>query len=86
MPNYESVSEHLPSRVILLAKKKFKKIKNNKKGKSEEWHTWIDFDKFQKAYETYLKTGKEFSAEDYLRKTPEIGLSGRKTLNHLHSD
>ena len=36
LPDYEYVSEHLPSKVILLAKKKF-----NKK-------TWIDYPKFFK--------------------------------------
>ncbi|MDP3919057.1 MAG: 4-demethylwyosine synthase TYW1 [Nanoarchaeota archaeon] len=37
LPNYDIVSEHIPSRVILLAKKEFK-INN-------VWHTWIDFNK-----------------------------------------
>ncbi len=73
LSDYEIVSEHLPSRVVLLAKKKYKKTKSNEKCKSEEWHTWIDFEKFNQL----IKEGKEFSAEDYLRKTPEAGLSGK---------
>lgn len=35
LKNYNIVSEHIPSRVVLLAKKKFKK--------NGKWHTWIDF-------------------------------------------
>ncbi len=43
LDDYEFVSEHLPSRVVLLAKKKF-----NKK-------TWIDFNKFFDEYDGMLK-------------------------------
>jgi tRNA wybutosine-synthesizing protein 1 len=67
MPEYELVTEHVPSRVVLLAKKKFKI--------DGKWHTWIDFDK----YFELLKSGKEFSAEDYTLPTPEVGFSGRNT-------
>ncbi|MEK6969745.1 MAG: 4-demethylwyosine synthase TYW1 [Nanoarchaeota archaeon] len=86
LPDYEIVSEHLPSRVVMLAKKKYKKIKTNpgEKNQSNGWHTWIDFDKFQTAYKIYLKTGKEFSADDYSCKTPEVGLSGQGTLQRMH--
>ena len=56
----------------MLAKKKFKK--NN------EWYTWIDFKKF---HELAL-SGKEFSTEDYLLKTPKsfVGISGRGTADY----
>jgi len=63
LPEYDIVSEHIPSRVILLAKKKFKK-----QGK---WHTWINFKKFHE--NNNLKT------EDFLLPTPQTGLSGKGT-------
>jgi tRNA wybutosine-synthesizing protein 1 len=68
LPNYEIVSEHIASRVTLLAKKEFKK--NNK------WHTWIDFNKFF----SLVNSGKEFTTQDYLKETPtKTGLSGKGT-------
>ncbi|MEW5896997.1 MAG: 4-demethylwyosine synthase TYW1 [Nanoarchaeota archaeon] len=85
LPDYEIVSEHIPSRVVLLAQKKFKKVNKEKKenkldaedkGDEEEWHTWIDFDKFIST----VKEGKSITTEDYLGKTPEIGLSGKGTV------
>src|SRR3989338_246860 len=65
LPEYEIVSEHIPSRVIMFAKKKYKQV--------DGWHTWIDFDKF----EELALSGKEFGSDDYLRKTPQVGLSGK---------
>ena len=59
LPEYEIVTEHVPSRVVLLAKKKFKV-----KGK---WHTWIDF----KKYKTLALKGDDFTSMDYVVKTPE---------------
>ena len=72
LDSYDIVGEHIQSRVVLLAKKKFR-IDN-------EWHTWIDFKKF---HELAL-SGKEFSTEDYLLKTPQkfIGISGKGTLDY----
>lgn len=71
LDEYDIASEHIPSRVVLLAKKKFKV---NKK-----WHTWINFPKF---HELAL-SGKEFSTEDYLLKTPKsfVGISGKGTID-----
>jgi len=71
LPEYEIVSEHIPSRVIMLAKKKFKK--------ADGWYTWIDFPKFQEL----AISGKEFSTDDYLVKTPQVGLSGKTTGDHV---
>ena len=72
LKDYEIVSEHIPSRVVLLAKDEFK-INN-------EWYTWIDFKKF---HELVLNK-KEFSTGDYLLKTPKnfIGISGKGTLDY----
>ncbi|MBI2662443.1 4-demethylwyosine synthase TYW1 [Candidatus Woesearchaeota archaeon] len=69
--DYEIVTEHVPSRVVMLAKKKLK----HKDG----WHTWIDFGKFH----TLINSGAEFRGEDYLRKTPLVGLSGKGTKDYM---
>ncbi|HIH48032.1 TPA: hypothetical protein HA296_00340 [Candidatus Woesearchaeota archaeon] len=58
LPGYEIVSEHVPSRVVMLAKKKFKI--------DGIWHTWIDFPRYQEL----ALAGKEFLTEDYLKQTP----------------
>ena len=60
LPDYEIVTDHKPSFVIMLAKKKF-----FKEGK---WNTWIDF----KKYDELVNSGKEFGTEDYLALTPKI--------------
>ncbi|MFH2106867.1 MAG: 4-demethylwyosine synthase TYW1 [Candidatus Micrarchaeota archaeon] len=53
LPDYEIISEHIPSRVVMFAKKKFRK--------DGKWHTWIDFDKFNEL----ALFGNEFSSDDY---------------------
>ncbi len=70
LPEYELVSEHILSRVVMLAKKKYLK--------REVWHTWIDFEKFHKL----AVSGKDFSSQDYLRKTPVVGISGKGTRDN----
>ncbi len=64
LTDYDIASDHYASRVVLLAKKSFKK--NN------EWHTWIDFEKFF----SLENSGKDFSSDEYSAKTPDkfIGL------------
>ncbi|MBN1385482.1 4-demethylwyosine synthase TYW1 [Candidatus Woesearchaeota archaeon] len=57
LPDYEIASEHEPSRVVCLAKKKFKK--------DGRWHTWIDFKRFFHL----IEAGEE--AADYNRLMPE---------------
>jgi tRNA wybutosine-synthesizing protein 1 len=66
LEDYELVSEHISSRVVMMAKKKFK-IKG-------EWHTWIDFPKFQEL----AIAKKPFTAMDYTKLTPKrwIGIKG----------
>ncbi|MBU0979588.1 MAG: 4-demethylwyosine synthase TYW1 [Nanoarchaeota archaeon] len=61
LPGWEIVSEHVPSRVVLLAKKKFKI--------NEEWHIWIDFDKWNEIN----ASGPD--AMDYIKKTPDKALT-----------
>ncbi len=74
LPGYEIVSEHIPSRVVMVARKKFKKKEKNG---DESWHTWIDFDK----YKDLALSGKDFAVDDYLKETPRasVGLSGKGT-------
>jgi tRNA wybutosine-synthesizing protein 1 len=67
LPEYAIVTEHVPSRVVMLAKKTY-----NIDG---VWHTWIDFEK----YHELANSGAEFCAEDYIKRTPQVGLSGRMT-------
>ncbi len=60
LKDYEMMAEHVPSRVVLFAKKKFKK--------DGEWQTWIDF----KKYTEYVNGNKnDWNQQDYMRKTPE---------------
>ena len=68
LPEYDIVTDHVPSRVVMCAKKKF--FRNGK------WHTWIDFPKFTEL----ALSGKEFTTDDYLKITPAPGLSGKGTL------
>lgn len=65
LPDYELVSEHVPSRVVLIARKKFKK--------NGKWYTWIDFKKFFEI----VSSGVEAETENYLRKTPLTGIKTR---------
>lgn len=71
LPEYGIVSEHIPSRVVMLAKKRFKRI--------DGWYTWIDFSKFQEL----VLSGKEFGTDDYLVKTPQTGISGKGTKERI---
>ena len=67
LPEYEIVAEHIPSRVVMLARKKFRK--------GGKWHTWINFQKFIEL----VNNGKEFASTDFARKTPQTGISGKGT-------
>lgn len=73
LPNYEIVSEHIPSRVVMLAKTKFKR--------KDGWYTWIDFPKFHEL----VQSREEIRTEGFLRKTPNTGLSGFGTLNYTRN-
>ncbi len=78
LPEYLIVSEHIPSRVVMLAKKKYKI--------NGVWETWIDFPQFHRLYGEFIKTGKEFSSDDYRLPTPQVGLSGKGTLDNMPED
>lgn len=71
LPDWEIVSEHIPSRVVMFAKKKLKI--------DGVWHTWIDFPKYQEL----ATSGAEFTTMDYLKKTPQVGLSGKGTIDSI---
>jgi len=66
LPEYEIVTEHIPSRVVMCARKEFKR--------NGKWFTWIDFDKWN----ILINSGKYFNKYDFLKETPQVGLSGRK--------
>ena len=68
LSGYSIISQHKSSRVVLLAKESFKK--------KDGWHTWIDFDKWQKGEgkkegEEGRKKGEEGEEKVYNKKTPE---------------
>lgn len=71
LPDYEIVSEHIPSRVVMLAKKKY-----NVDG---TWMTWIDYPKWHEL----VNSGEPFEVEDYWKKTPQVGLSGKGTVDNM---
>src|SRR3989338_6791836 len=60
--------------VLMMAKKKF--MVNG------IWKTWIDFPKWHEL----INSGKEFTAEDYWKRTPQVGLSGLGTLDTVPED
>ena len=62
--NYDFASEHRHSCCVLLAKKKFKI--------DDVWHTWIDYPKFH----SLVRSGKPFTAMDYLAPTPHWAVAG----------
>lgn len=66
LPDYDIVAEHVPSRVVMCARKKFKK--------DGKWYTWIDFDKWNKL----VNSEKDFDKYDFLKETPQTGMSGRQ--------
>ncbi|XP_073982094.1 S-adenosyl-L-methionine-dependent tRNA 4-demethylwyosine synthase TYW1-like [Rhodnius prolixus] len=70
LKDYEIASEHEHSNCLLIAHKKF--FING------QWHTWIDYDRFQKLMKTYYKSdGKEnFSTLDYTSPTPPWAVFG----------
>lgn len=67
LPGYDIVSEHIPSRVVMVAKKKYKK--------DDKWHTWINFKKFHELANNRV----EIKTEEFLLPTPQTGLSGKGT-------
>lgn len=67
LEDYEIVSEHIPSRVVMLAKKKYHV--------GDTWFTWINFDKWTEL----VQSGKEFTADQYSIRIPEDNLADEKT-------
>ena len=65
---FEIASEHKHSNCILLAHTKFKI--------SNEWYTFIDYEKFHKLVNEYEANGTTFTSLDYIAKTPKWALFG----------
>ncbi|XP_043115690.1 S-adenosyl-L-methionine-dependent tRNA 4-demethylwyosine synthase TYW1 [Puntigrus tetrazona] len=72
LPDYEIACEHEHSNCLLLAHHKFKV--------DGEWWTWIDYERFQELIEEYEESGgtKNFSAMDYMAKTPSWAIFGAR--------
>ncbi|CAL8069514.1 unnamed protein product [Orchesella dallaii] len=68
LPDYQLACEHEHSNCVLIANKRF--LIDN------EWHTWIDYDKFHKLFEEYKSSGTSFSALDYAARTPDWACYG----------
>jgi tRNA wybutosine-synthesizing protein 1 len=63
LPGYAIAGEHKPSRIVLLAKKKYHDEKTGR------WDTWIDFDRFFALWKEYdAGARKEIVAEEYTTK------------------
>jgi len=67
LPDYEIIAEHIPSRVVLLAKKEFKE--------GDDWNTWIDFERWSKNSE-----GKDYNKE---APKEFLGISGKGTKDRV---
>ncbi|HII16958.1 TPA: 4-demethylwyosine synthase TYW1 [Candidatus Woesearchaeota archaeon] len=70
LPGYEIVTDHVPSRVVMCAKRSFKK--------GGSWRSWIDFSR----YHELVCSGGPFDAMDYSKKSPYVGLSGKTTADY----
>ncbi|MGV8141565.1 MAG: 4-demethylwyosine synthase TYW1 [Candidatus Woesearchaeota archaeon] len=73
LPEYEIATEHVPSRVVLCARKEFKK--------NGKWYTWIDFEKWNKL----INSGRDFDKFDFLKETPQTGMSGRQIQKEVEA-
>ncbi|XP_039094036.1 S-adenosyl-L-methionine-dependent tRNA 4-demethylwyosine synthase TYW1 [Hyaena hyaena] len=70
IPDYEIACEHEHSNCLLIAHRRFKI--------DGEWWTWIDYNRFQELVQEYEDSGgsADFSAKDYMAKTPHWALFG----------
>lgn len=68
LEDYEISCEHEHSNCLLVTHKKFKV--------NGKWHTWIDYDKFQKLYKEYMESEgeKKFTSDQYMVPTPSWAL------------
>ncbi|XP_050985525.1 S-adenosyl-L-methionine-dependent tRNA 4-demethylwyosine synthase TYW1 [Labeo rohita] len=80
LPDYEIACEHEHSNCLLLAHHKFKV--------DGEWWTWIDYERFQELIQEYEESGgtKNFSAMDYMAKTPTWATFGARERGFDPSD
>lgn len=69
--NYELACEHVHSCCILIADKRMK-------DENGQWHTWIDYPRFQELYRRWQATGETFTAFDYSAPTPSWAVFGAK--------
>ena len=63
LDDYEIVSDHVPSRVVMLARKDYKI--------DGVWNTWIDYPKWHEL----VNSKKDFDSFDFTKRTPQVGLS-----------
>ncbi|XP_077578587.1 S-adenosyl-L-methionine-dependent tRNA 4-demethylwyosine synthase TYW1 [Stigmatopora nigra] len=72
MPDYQIACEHEHSNCLLIAHNKFKV--------DGEWHTWIDYERFQDLSRAHHESGglAVFSSSDYMAPTPPWALFGAR--------
>ncbi|XP_057684997.1 S-adenosyl-L-methionine-dependent tRNA 4-demethylwyosine synthase TYW1-like [Corythoichthys intestinalis] len=70
LPDYEIACEHEHSNCLLIAHNKFKV--------DGDWHTWIDYERFQDLARAHQESGglSVFSSLDYMAPTPKWALFG----------
>jgi len=66
LPDYKIVTDYIPSKAVLIAKKTL--------NKNKKWFTWIDFEKYNKL----VNSGGDFTIYDYLKENSVTGLSSKK--------
>jgi tRNA wybutosine-synthesizing protein 1 len=67
--DYGIAAEHRHSCCMLLAKKNPFFVNN-------QWHTWIDYEKYNELITEYYKSGKTFTSEQYMAPTPHWAVYG----------
>ena len=67
---YGLAAEHVHSTCALVGKKEDMLIEG-------EWHTWIDYPKFQTLIHRYYADGTSFKTKDYMAKTPTVSVTER---------
>ncbi|XP_077467675.1 S-adenosyl-L-methionine-dependent tRNA 4-demethylwyosine synthase TYW1 [Stigmatopora argus] len=72
LPDYQIACEHEHSNCLLIAHNKFKV--------DGEWHTWIDYERFQDLSRAHHESGglHVFSSSDYMAPTPHWALFGAR--------
>jgi len=80
LPQFDLACEHEHSNCLLLANTKFRV--------NDQWHTWIDYDRFHELVARYKATSgvESFTSLDYMAVTPEWAVVGSNERGFDPSD